>query len=96
MVLTILLYFFASLFIVLGFLMLFSYRRSQRVEFLMLSFVYAGSGLAAGYSFAWWPLAVGLAVAWALKLVGFDPDKPQASPPSTEDSARDGPPSGGG
>jgi hypothetical protein len=95
MVLTILLYFFASLFIVLGFLMLFSYRRSQRLEFLMLSFVYAGSGLAAGYSSAWWPLVAGFAVAWLLKLTGFDPDKPPTAPASADDSAGNRPPGSG-
>jgi hypothetical protein len=92
MVLTILLYFFASLFIVLGFLMLFSYRRSQRLEFLMLSFVYAGSGLVAGYSSAWWPLVAGFAVAWVLKLTGVDPDKPLPPPAATDDSAGNRPP----
>jgi len=95
MVMTILLYFFASLFIVLGFLMLFSFRRTQRAEFLMLSFVYAGSGLAAGYSSAWWPLVVGFAGAWALKLTGFDADRPPASSTSTDDSPGDRPPGSG-
>jgi hypothetical protein len=95
MVLTILLYFFASVFIVLGFLMLFSYHRSERLEFLLLSFVYAGSGLAAGYSLAWWPLVAGFAVAWALKLSGLDPDKPPASRAGADDSAGNRPPGSG-
>jgi hypothetical protein len=48
MLLTILLYFFASVFIVIGFMMLFAYWRSRRWELVLMSFVYTGSGLTAG------------------------------------------------
>jgi hypothetical protein len=92
MFMTILLYFFASLFIVLGFLMLFAFRRSRRVELALLSFVYSGSGLAAGYSQQWWPLIAGFVVAWLFKLTGLDPDKP--IPSSSEGSSHDQPPGG--
>lgn len=71
----ILLYFVSSLFIVLGFLMLFTYRRTKRWEFVLLSFVYSGSGLAAGYSMQWWPLIAGFVTAWLLKFAGYDADK---------------------
>jgi hypothetical protein len=73
--LVILLYFFASLFIVLGFMMLFAYRRTRRWELVLLSFVYSGSGLAAGYSMQWWPLIAGFVVAWLLKFAGYDVDR---------------------
>jgi hypothetical protein len=82
----ILLYFFSSLFIVIGFMMLFAFHRTRRWELVMLSFVYSSSGLAAGYSMQWWPLIAGFVVAWLLKLAGYDPDKP-ANPPE--------PPAGG-
>jgi hypothetical protein len=74
-ILTILLYFFASVFIVLGFMMLFVFRRTRRWELVLLSFVYSGSGLAAGYSLQWWPLIAGFVVAWLLKFAGYDADK---------------------
>lgn len=74
--LVILLYFFASAFIVLGFMMLFAYHRTRRMELVMLSFVYSGSGLVAGYTMQWWPLVAGFVVAWLLKLAGYDPDGP--------------------
>lgn len=72
----ILLYFLASLFIVIGFMILFAYHRTRRKELVLLSFVYAGSGLAAGYSLQWWPLIAGFVVAWLLKFAGYDADKP--------------------
>ncbi len=95
MILTILLYFFASVFIVLGFMMLFAYRHSRRRELLLLSFVYSGSGVAAGYSLVWWPLVAGFVVVWLLKFAGFDPDKSQSSPASRDSSAGNRPPGSG-
>ncbi len=71
----ILLYFFSSLFIVLGFLMLFTYRRTKRWEFILLSFIYSGSGVAAGASLQWWPLIAGFVTVWLLKFAGYDADK---------------------
>jgi predicted TIM-barrel enzyme len=55
--------------------MLFSYRRTRRWEFILLSFVYAGSGVAAGASLQWWPLMAGFVTAWLLKFAGYDTDK---------------------
>ena len=77
--LIILLYFFASVFIVLGFMMLFAFRRSRRWELVLMSFVYSGSGIASAFSLDWWPLIAGFIVAWLLKFAGFDPDKPAKS-----------------
>lgn len=85
----ILLYFFSSVFIVLGFMMLFGYHRTKRKEFILLSFVYSASGVAAGHSLQWWPLIAGFVVAWLLKFAGYDADKP---PPSSRPTD---PPSGG-
>lgn len=93
-VLVILLYFCASVFIVLGFMMLFAYRRTGIRELLLYSFVYSGSGLVAGYTVQWWPLIAGFVVAWLLKLAGYDIDKPpQSSRNGTQ--ATDGDSSGG-
>lgn len=75
----ILLYFFASVFIVLGFMMLFAFRRSRRWELVLMSFVYSSSGIIAAYSLRWWPLIVGFVVAWLLKIAGYDPDRPKSA-----------------
>jgi hypothetical protein len=83
-------------FIVIGFLMLFAFYRSRRWELVLMSFVYSGSGLAAGYSLQWWPLFAGFIVAWLLKLAGFDPDKPQAQRPASDASSDNRPPGSGG
>jgi len=74
--LVILLYFVASAFIVLGFMMLYVYRRTHHPTLLLLSFIYSGSGLVAGYSMQWWPLIAGIVVAWLLKLAGYNVDGP--------------------
>jgi hypothetical protein len=58
---------------------------------VLLSFVYAGSGLAAGYSMKWWPVVAGFVVAWLLKLAGHDPDKPLANTLPARESNSDGP-----
>lgn len=71
----ILLYFFSSMFIVLGFMMLFGFWRTRRWEFILLSFVYAGSGIAGGSSAQWWPLIAGFVVVWLLKFAGYDADR---------------------
>jgi hypothetical protein len=86
--LVIVLYFFSSFFIVLGFMMLFAFRRTRRVEMVLYSFVYSGSGLAAGYSMQWWPLIAGFVVAWLLKLGGYDVEKPPREASERESEAR--------
>lgn len=70
-----LLYFFASVFIVLGFMMLFAFRRTRRWELVLVAFVYSASGLSGGYSAQWWPLIAGFVVVWLLKFAGYDADK---------------------
>lgn len=80
----ILLYLIASFFVVLSFLMLFAFRRTQRWEFVLMSSVYAMAGMFAGYLRMWWPIVAGIMLAWMLKKAGFDPDAP---PPRPTDEA---------
>ena len=92
--LVILLYFVASAFIVLGFMMLYVYRRTHYPALLLLSFVYSGSGLVAGYTMQWWPLIAGVVVAWLLKLAGYDVDvMPRRPHPDASQSPGNDPPS---
>ena len=95
MLLTILLYFLASVFVVLGFMMLFAFRHSRRWALVLMSFVYTGSGIASAYSLKWWPLIAGFIVAWLLKFAGYDPDKP-AKTTSVERNSGNPPPGGAG
>ena len=94
MILTIILYFVASVFIVLGFMMLFAFRRTRRSELLLMSFVYCASGIASAYSLDWWILVAGFVVVWLLKLAGYDPDKPRKA--GVEGNSGHSPPGGGG
>lgn len=70
-----LLYFVSSVFIVLGFMMLFAFRRTRRWELVLVAFVYTASGLSGGYSAQWWPLIAGFVVVWLLKFAGYDADR---------------------
>lgn len=70
-----LLYFIASVFIVLGFMMLFTFRRTRRWELVLVAFVYTASGISGGYSAQWWPLVAGFVVVWLLKFAGYDADR---------------------
>ena len=94
MILTLLLYLFASVFIVLGFLMLFAFRRTRRWELVLMSFVYCASGIASAYSLDWWILIAGFIVVWLLKLAGYDPDKPQKT--GVQGDSGQSPPGGSG
>jgi hypothetical protein len=90
----IVLYFFSSVFIVIGFMMLFAFRRTRRWELVLLSFVYSGSGFAAGSSRQWWPLIAGFVVAWLLKFAGFDPGKSPKGQSGVRSTPDDSPPGG--
>ena len=71
---TILIYFFASLFVVISVLMLWAYRRLRHYGLFIMALTY---GVSAGLAFSlthWWPLIAGYGMVWILKLIGLDPD----------------------
>jgi len=71
---TVVVYFFASLFVVLSVLMFWSYRRLRHYGLFVMGLTYGSAGTLAFLLNHWWPLAAGFAMVWALKLVGLNPD----------------------
>jgi hypothetical protein len=68
------LYVVAGLFAVLALGLVFTYSQQHRSGFLLMAAAYGcGAGAAIALN-VWWPLAVGFAAAWAVRLLGFDPD----------------------
>jgi len=71
----IVIYIFAGLFIVLAAALLFSYYRSRHPGMLLMSATYGFSAALALMLMHWWPLVLGFASAWALRLMGLDPGR---------------------
>lgn len=85
-------YTFAALFISLALALFFAYSRSKQKGLLLIGASYAASAVLAVVLTHWWPLAVGFAIAWALRAMGLDPG-PEAAPgeqtqPQTSDGER--------
>jgi hypothetical protein len=73
-------YFFASLFLVLSAGMFFAYYRSRHFGLFIMGMTYAASGLLAFGLPHWWPLVTGFVLAWMLRMLGLEPDHaPQIS-----------------
>ena len=71
---TILIYFFASLFVVVSVMMMWAYRRLRHFGLFMMALTY---GIAAVLAFSlthWWPLVAGYGLVWIMKWIGLDPD----------------------
>ncbi|MFN7087106.1 MAG: hypothetical protein ACK4N4_10850 [Burkholderiales bacterium] len=69
----IVIYVFSGLFLILTAGLLFAAWHTQHGGLLLMAIVY---GVAAGLALAlmqWWPLAAGLALAWAMKMLGLAP-----------------------
>jgi hypothetical protein len=72
-VLNVIVYVFSGLFIVLAIGLLFAYYRTRHPGTLLMAVVYvAAAGAALGYRH-WWPLLAGLALTWAIRLMGLEP-----------------------
>jgi len=70
---TIVIYVFASLFVVLALGLFFAYVRTRHVGLFLIGVTYGASGVLAFAVMDWWPLAAGFLLAWALRMVGLDP-----------------------
>ncbi|MCC7483670.1 MAG: hypothetical protein IT529_01660 [Burkholderiales bacterium] len=71
---TIAVYFFASLFVVISVLMFWAYGRVRHYGLFVMALTY---GASAGLAFVladWWPLALGFALVWVLRMAGVNPD----------------------
>lgn len=70
---TITIYIFSGLFIVLALTMFYTYLRTRHPGMLLMGITYGGAAALALLLMHWWPLALGFASAWALRLMGLDP-----------------------
>jgi hypothetical protein len=69
----IVIYVFAAIFIALALGLLFAYYRTRHPGTLLMGVTYlASAGAALGYM-QWWPLVVGLVLAWVVRLMGLEP-----------------------
>jgi hypothetical protein len=59
----------------MGWLSLRAFRRTKQLGMLAAAVVYLAGSIAAASLEKWWPLAVALAVAWGLRLLGLDPGR---------------------
>lgn len=71
---TLAVYIVSGLFILLTLALLFAYSRTRHSGLLLISITYGASAGLALVLVHWWPLAAGFVLAWALRLLGFDPD----------------------
>ena len=70
---TIVIYIFSGLFILLSLALLFAYYRARQPGLALMSSVYGTTGILALMLMHWWPLAAGFVLAWVLRLLGLDP-----------------------
>jgi hypothetical protein len=83
--LTILIYLFSSLFVVVSVMMLWAYRRLRHFGLFIMALTY---GISAALAFAlleWWPLVAGYGLVWILKFIGLDPDTDILGSTKTDD-----------
>ena len=68
-------YVFSASFILMALALLFTYQRTRHYGLFLMGLAYGASAAIALVLMHWWPLAVGFALVWALKLAGLDPGK---------------------
>jgi hypothetical protein len=66
-------YTFAALFASMGAALAFAFMRNKHYGLMLLGVTYFASALAAVVLSHWWPLVVGFAITWALRLMGVEP-----------------------
>jgi len=69
----ILLHFVQGLLAFLALGLFLSFTHTRNAGLLLAALIYAGAAVASFGLMAWWPLAVGFASAWGLRLLGVDP-----------------------
>lgn len=77
----ILIYAFSTIFIFLAMALLFTFHKTRHHGIFLLAFTYGFSAVLALMLLQAWPLLVGLAFAWVLRLLGMEPDTRNDKPP---------------
>ncbi len=66
-------YSFSVLYLCWGLALLFAYSQNKIIGQLLLACTYILGAIVCVYFHHWWPLLVSFALAWGLRLLGFDP-----------------------
>lgn len=66
-------YIISGLFVLLCVALIFGYRRTQHAGLLLMSLIYGVSAGLALWKMQWWPLALGFALVWVMRLLGMEP-----------------------
>ena len=82
--LTIVIYLFSSLFVVLSVMMLWAYRRLRHFGLFVMALAYGIAAVLAFTMLEWWPLVAGYGLVWLLKFIGLDPDTDILGPSKKE------------
>jgi hypothetical protein len=70
----IVIYLFSAIFLLLSAALLFTWWHGRHPGALLLAATYAIGAALALMLHAWWPLVIGFLSAWALRLMGVEPD----------------------
>jgi hypothetical protein len=66
-------YLFSASFILMSLALLFTYRRTGHYGVFLMGLTYGAAAGVALVIMDWWPLAVGFAAVWVMKLLGLEP-----------------------
>jgi hypothetical protein len=80
-------YVFGGLFIVLSVTMLYVFYRNHHFGLFLMGITYGSSGLIAIALPDWWPLLLGFALVWVLRMLGLEPRVVQEDSPRGTDAA---------
>ncbi|MEX0732007.1 MAG: hypothetical protein WED00_07760 [Aquisalimonadaceae bacterium] len=80
---TLVIYIVSALFILLWATMLGAYFLTRHIGLFLFAFVYGLAGLMALMLTHWWPLLLGLVVAWVMRLAGMEPNTSKSPPEKT-------------
>jgi hypothetical protein len=70
---TTLLYIVEGIFALMTVGLISGYTASKHIGLLLAAIVFGGAAAISFHLMAWWPLAVGVVLAWVLRLLGLDP-----------------------
>jgi hypothetical protein len=70
----VIIYIFSASFILMALALMFTYHRTQHYGVFLMGLTYAAAAGLALVLMHWWPLVAGFILAWALRLLGLDPD----------------------
>ncbi len=76
----IVIYIFSAFFIFMALTVTFAFYRTRHFGLFLIALAYGVSAGAALTLMHWWPLAAGFALAWAIKLLGLEPNADQNGP----------------